>query len=337
MKHKYQGGLTHRPTTEGFIEGLIIALGLAAILLLFILPKNIPGPTQSIPNLINGGTNNPVQAPAVSQNATTQNNMPKNSAFANSVSINSGNAQYSYQPFDEYISLSNSGSKSINISGWTLQNAKGSRAYSLGGSLVHYSSDTVAIPQGTYILSPTGTNTLENIVLKPNESAIITTGSMGMSIPYKIISFKENECTGYLQSLPDYYFNPSLNQNCVVPRNEPGVANLDTSCQDYIANMSSCHTPKFNTVDAQGHTTDSQGNTCTGCVDGNNTLSNTCVAFIKSHFSYPGCLVYHQNDPNFSGSDWRIYLGQQWELWAKSYETISLLDSSGKLVNYISY
>jgi hypothetical protein len=322
---------------EGFIEGLIIALGLVAILILFIIPKAPPGSTSSLPSLL-GGSSGSLYQPQNTNNANNTNpNLSKDSVFANNISLNTGNASYSFEPADEYISLANNSNKPITITGWKLQNAKGNRAYNVGNSLQYFPANAISIPAGVYILSPTGANDLQNIILKPNESAIVTTGSVGVTSPYRIVSFKENECTGYIENLPNYYFTPSLQMNCVQPRNEPGVRNLDTPCQDYISGMSSCHTPKFDTVDTQGRLTDSQGNSCFGCVDGNSTLSSSCVAFIKSHFSYPGCLAYHRNDSNFSGSEWRIYLGQQWELWASKYETISLFDSLGKLVDYQSY
>ncbi len=308
MKHGHQGG---------FIEGLIVAIGLLAILILFILPKNLPGPTSSLPNFFGGG-------------ADVKFEPPETTSLDKNVSINTGNASYSIQPFDEYIELVNHSDKPINITGWTLKNAKGERTYVVGSSEQHFASDVVTIPQGAYILSPTGANNLENIVLKQNESAIITTGSTGVATPYRITNFKENICTGYIQNLPSYSFTPSMQTNCVSPRNEPGVKNLDTRCQDYIGQMSSCRTPKFDTVD-------NRGDICYGCVDGDSTLSSSCVAFIKSHFSYSGCLAFHQNDSNFSGNRWRIYLGKPWELWAKSYETISLFDSTGKLVDFKSY
>jgi hypothetical protein len=331
MKNKYQGG---------FVEGLIIALGLVAIFLLFILPKAPLGPTNgsgSLPSLLGGfsGSNN--NNSNTNPDSTNQPNLVKNSSYSNSISLGTGNASYSNQPVEEYITLTNNSNSSINISGWKLQNAKGNRTYTIGNNIQHFTSDTISIPQATNILSPSGSNSFTNVVLKPSDTAVITTGSIGVITPYKIVSFRETECTGYLQSLQDYSFTPSLNQTCVQPRNEQGVANLDTSCQDYIKNMSSCHTPRFNTVDSYGHTVDSKGNTCNNCVDGNNSLSSSCVAFIQQHYNYPGCIAYHQNDSNFYSNEWRIFLGQQWELWAPSYETISVLDSLGKLVNYQSY
>ncbi len=325
--NKYQGG---------FIEGLIMAFGLAAILILFILPKAPMGPSGSIVSLTGNGVGSNFTIPTSNTNSSDK-IISKNSALANTVSINTGNASYSVQPIDEYIELRNNSGKSLNISGWSLSNSKGDRTYTAGNQIMHFSSDQSIIPQAVRVLSPYGANYSQNVVLKPNESAVITTGSVGITSPIKIVSFKENACTGYIENLPNYNFTPALQMNCVYPRNEPGVRNLDTQCQDYINSMQSCHTPLYNTVDTTGHTADRQGNTCNGCVDGNNSLSGSCIAFIKEHFSYQGCLANHQNDANFEGRTWRIFLNKQWELWAKNYETISLFDSNEKLVNYVSY
>jgi hypothetical protein len=318
----------------GFIEGLIMAFGLAAIFILFILPKGPAGPTVSLLNL--SGVNSGASF-MPSSGSGSDKNILKDSPQANSVSINTGNASYSIQPIDEYVELRNNTNKPVNISGWKLTNAKGERTYTAGNVVQRFNSDEVVIPRAAKVMSPYGMGYPADVILSPNESAIITTGSIGITSPMKIVSFKENLCTGYIEDLPEYAFTPSLSRNCVQPRYEPGVRNLDTQCQDYINSMQSCRTPLFNTVDTQGRTADRQGNTCNGCVDGNNTLTASCITFIKSHFSYQGCLANHQNDPNFEGRTWRIFLNKQWELWAKNYETISLFDSSGKLVNFVSY
>lgn len=93
--------------------------------------------------------------------------------------------------------------------------------------------------------------------------------------------------------------------------------------------MASCHTPEFDTRDREG-------DICHNCVD-KKPLSGSCVAFIKSHFNYGSCITYHQNDANFSGKTWRVFLGKGWEMWAKNYETIKLFDSNGQLVNKRGY
>jgi hypothetical protein len=189
----------------------------------------------------------------------------------------------------------------------------------------------VTIPKGTALIS-SAPSTLEDIVLKPGESADIVTGSAGNSYPYKINSFKESECTEYLtqQNVYNYSFSPSLAKSCIAPRDEPNANGLDLKCQNYIESMQSCHTPKYNTID-------SQGNTCNNCVDGNSALSNACVNYIQSHFSYESCLANHENDSNFYGNIWHIYMNRSFEMWAANHEVITLYDSSGKVVDYLSY
>ncbi len=310
-----------------------MAAGLLAIFILFILPK-APGPTTSLADL---SGKKPSFSFNSASNSASDTKLAKTSSFANSVTINTGNASYSYEPLDEYIELTNNRDSNINLSGWKLQNAKGERTYTSGNNVQNFASDIVTIPRAVRTLSPYGANVFEDVVLKPSESAVITTGTIGVTTPFKIVNFKESLCTGYIENLPEYSFTPSLERNCVAPRDEPGLKNLDTQCQDYVRGMQSCHTPKFDTVDSSGRTADRQGNTCNGCVDGNNSLSGQCVAFIRAHFSYQGCLANHQNDVEFEGSTWRIFLGKPWELWAKQYETISLFDSLGQLVNYVSY
>lgn len=247
----------------------------------------------------------------------------------NLVTISTGNAAYSYQPYEEYITLSNRSSDPINITGWQLKNGKDKRPYYSGSTLQRFSADIAIIPQAALILSPSGTSINQNVTLQSNERAVVTTGSFGNRSPYVITSFKENMCTGYLEALPDYAFTPSLDRNCSRPENEPEIENMDTTCRRVIEGISSCETPKIGERN-------SEGEYCADCYKGK-ILSSVCKAFIEEHFSYKGCLIYHQNDPKFSLGTWRIFLGRGWEMWAKEYESIELFDHFGQLVNYQSY
>ena len=251
------------------------------------------------------------------------------SSYSRDISIGNGNAAYAYQSYEEYITLDNRGRDSINITGWQLQNDKDNRAYDLGGAVRHFSADVAIIPQAARLVSPTGNNVFQNVILEPGERAIVTTGSVGPQLPYKIVSFKENICSGYLENLSEYTFTPSLSRNCPRPANEPGVNALDTECRKFIERMSSCRTPEFETLDRNG-------DVCKNCVDGV-PLSSSCVAFIKSRFSYSSCIANHSGDPDFSEKTWRIFLGRGWEMWAREYETIKLFDQLGRLVNTRSY
>lgn len=251
------------------------------------------------------------------------------SSYKDSIYLETGNASDVYQPYEEYISIRNSGRNPVNITGWRLTNAKGERAYDFGGTSRYFPSDSAVIPQASLFVSPIGLNLSRDVILEPYETAVITTGQIAVQLPYRISSFKENICSGYLEDLSEYQFSPPLKRDCPRPSKELGVSSLDTECRRYIERMSSCHTPKF-------ETRDSEGNICTNCVDGT-PLSGSCVAFIKNHFNYGACIAYHQNDPNFSGRTWRIFLGRGWEMWAKKYETIKLFDRLGRLVDSQEY
>ncbi|OHA94737.1 MAG: hypothetical protein A3C62_00685 [Candidatus Zambryskibacteria bacterium RIFCSPHIGHO2_02_FULL_39_16] len=294
-------------------EGVIILIVLIAIV--FFLPK---GSSDSTSNFFSGNKN------SNSSQSNTGGTVKPDSLYAKNISISTGNASYAKQSYEEYITINNRGRENIDITNWQLINGKDQRAYDLNGSLRYFAADIAIIPKATLFISPTGFNNFQNVVLKPGEKAIITTGNIGSQLPYKIVSFKENICSGYIENLPEYKFTPALTHNCPRPANEIGVTSLDTECRKFIEKMSSCHTPKFDTRD-------SEGNICSNCVDGK-LLSSSCVAFIKNHFNYNSCIANHVNDPNFSSKTWRIFLNKGWEMWAKEYEIIKLFDQLGRLV-----
>ncbi|MFZ2763552.1 MAG: hypothetical protein WAX80_00725 [Minisyncoccia bacterium] len=295
-------------TTEGMI---ILAVLLVIIILM---PKGSPNSTDN-----------------TSQNTSSNGAVisTPNSSYAQDITINSGNAAYVYQSYEEYITIYNYGRNSIDITNWQLKNGKDKRAYDSGGSLQYFSSDIAIIPKAALFISPYGYSALQNVVLKSGEQAIVTTGVMGSQSPYKIVSFKENSCSGYLEDLPEYAFTPPLSRNCPRPADELGVSNQSSECRKFIERMSSCHTPEFDTRDRDGEI-------CHNCVDGT-PLTSSCVAFIKNHFNYNSCIANHSSDTNFSGQTWRIFLGKGWEMWAKEYETIELFDQLGRLVEYRDY
>ena len=301
---------------NGTLEGIVILAVLLVIIL--IMPKGAPDSTT---------------APNSSGNTSSSegNVTSTNSSYARDISLGTGNAAYVQQPYEEYVTIDNRGREPIDIANWQLKNGKDKRAYDLGGDLRYFPADTAKIGQAVPFVSPSGLNQFQNVVLKPSETAIITTGKVGSQLPYNIVSFKENVCSGYLGELPEYTFTPPLTRNCPRPENEPGVSALDTECRRFIEGMPSCRTPEFNTRD-------SEGDICYNCVD-SRLLSSACVAFIKNHFNYGSCIANHANDLDFSSQTqtWRIFLGRGWEMWAKEYETIELFDQFGRLVNSRAY
>lgn len=244
------------------------------------------------------------------------------------ISIGTGNASYAYQSYEEYITLQNQGGSAVNITGWQLKNGKDKRPYYVGSTLQRFSADVAIIPQGARVLSASGNSFMQDIVLKPGERAVVTTGSLTNRQPITVTSFKENMCTGYIEALPDYSFSPSLSRNCPPAYKEPGIENLERSCRKIVESLGSCETPQI------GERINNEY--CADCFRGE-LLSSNCKSYIQAHFSYQGCLINHQSDPRFEGSAWRIFLGRGWEMWADEYETIELFDRFGQLVNYQNY
>ena len=301
------------------VSGLVILA--VIIIILIIMPKDRPNSTSnSQKTAISSGSYRTYQG-----GLNAKGGAPESEYIA----ISSGNAPYSYQSYEEYIIIQNYGSASVDITNWQLKNGKDARAYTQGGSLQRFSADVATIPRATLSLSASGNNILQDVVLARGESAIITTGKVGVNHPYKIESFKENICSGYLEALPEYAFNPPLSRNCPLPAREPGLESLDTECRRYVERMPACRTPQF-------ETRDSNGDICHNCVD-KQPLSSVCVAFVKAHFSYPGCITYHRGEPDFSKRTWRVFLGRGWEMWAKDYESIELFNQFGQLVTSQSY
>jgi hypothetical protein len=302
-----------------FNEGILILLGLCIVIFVFLLPARNLGPAPSFSSF-NGSFSSGFSG--------TSNNLQTNDS-SRTLQLGIGNASYAFEPGTEYITFRNSGKSSVNITGWTLQNAKSNRTYQVGSNDVRFQNDSARIPQGARFIAPNGSNALQNIILKPDEEAIITTGSVGVTSPYRIVSFKENMCTGYIESHDDYDFSPPLSNNCPDLRQEPGFTNLDRSCQDFIGSLPNCHTPEYDGLD-------SNRERCNGCIDGKIGLSNSCVAFIKSHAGYGACIANHQGDKDFEGRTWRIFLNRGWEMWARDQDSVSIFDQSGNLVtNYI--
>jgi hypothetical protein len=263
-------------------------------------------------------------------NKNTSTGYIKDSLYERYVGLGSGNASYETDAFEEYVTISNEGDSSLTLTGWLLTNAKGTKPYTLNGQIYYTPSDKAFIPMGTTYLTANGQNALSPIVLNKNERAIVTTGYIGPRSNIPIVSFKTNKCTGYLEEDAEYNFTPGLRHNCVRPSEEPGFDYLDENCQEYIEGMSYCHIPDFDTRDIYGES-------CRNCVDGRSGLSRSCITFLKDHFSYAGCLANHGNDPDFSGKEWRIFLGKTWEMWAAKKETITLFDQLGKTIDYLSY
>ena len=243
------------------------------------------------------------------------------SSYSGSVRLSIGNT-YSIQPSEEYLMLTNNSSASVDITGWKLANSKGTRPIENQiNSYVYPSGESATIGQGTQFLDPSGKYVTGNIVLKPGDTAYITTGRSPSNFPLPITtSFRENICLGYLDTYP---FTPYVNNKCPLATEDPAIQTVTDECYDYIRGLNRCVDP-----------TKLSG---TYEKDRYELLTSQCKAFMRTRLNYPSCVANYRNSPNFSTNIWRVYLGRSMEMWASTRETITLYDKAGKVVSRITY
>jgi hypothetical protein len=305
-----------------FAQFLIIAmaviLGLVFIAFIFngqpILTSSggssVPTRSNSLIGFLSNSASNPNKnTPVVSSN-------PSNYR----ITISSGNASSEIQPFREYVIIKNTGGTAVNITGWKVKNSKGDRPIQNSqNSYVYPTAEYLTIPQGAKYLSPSGAFTLSDIILGPGEQAYLVTGGPFVQYRFPIpVSFKENICTGYLNS-DVYPFNPSLQKNCPYLRNEIDLSTVTKQCGTYIESLSRCEDPEKQDK-------------------ANLELQPTlCQNAVKVRANYGACAIIHQNDAKFYTKNWRVFLGRQREMWAKGEDTITLIDRQGNTIAEKSY
>ncbi len=166
----------------------------------------------------------------------------------------------------------------------------------------------VPFPQAAELPQSGRVNVLSPITFEAGDTAIIVSGRSPIGI-----SFKENKCTGYFEERQD--FRPPLTQACptAYQEYERFYDDEDERCLAYLRTIPYCAS------EASG------------------SASASCEAFAQDYLNYNGCVDAHENDSDFEGRTWRLFLGQGSELWQKSGETVLLLDAEGKVVSEFSY
>jgi hypothetical protein len=216
---------------------------------------------------------------------------------------------------DNYVSsASSSDPKSEYVRIYVAQNAGGPvdiTKWSLESGATY---NGALIPRGTITPTSGVINPTQDILLYPGDSAYIISGESPIGG-----SFRVNKCIGYLANFQP--FTPSLPDNC--PSASDELSSLygtpyihDPSCIDYANTLPRCQTA----VPPQSA-----------------NLSLTCRSFLENHLNYNGCLTSHQNDPDFAGNTWYIYLGLTTHLWRQTHEVVELLDPQGRTVDAFNY
>jgi len=207
----------------------------------------------------------------------------------------------STNPNAEYVTLSvpqNAGVP-VDLTDWTFESDATGKAS--------------VIPKGTEIPRSGMINAAQDIVLVPGTRAIILSGRSPIGA-----SFRENKCIGYFSSFQQFF--PALPQNCPRPSDELTAHYIgdyirDAACIDYTRTIARCAvtlTPPPN-------------------------VSSACQYFLITYLNYNGCVTAHQDDSDFMGNTWRIYLGRTTSLWRASHEVVKLIDAQGKTVDAFSY
>jgi len=205
----------------------------------------------------------------------------------------------SSDPAHEYVVIESTAGGPIDISGWTLQSM--------------LTGKREVLPEAAQPLVAGAINRVAPVVLSPRQVAIVTTGTSPVGA-----SFQENICTGYLAQ--EQNFDPSLQNACPspldsVPESLPADQTYGANCFDYMRTIPQCE--YVTQVPA--------------------SLSANCRALIASEFSYNGCVSDNQHRTDFALGEWRLYLGSGIELWDNAHDIIRLTDSSGRVVDAVSY
>jgi hypothetical protein len=240
------------------------------------------------------------------------------SPYAGSITLSTGNAASSIQPFEEYVTIQNHGAGSISITGWKLENGKGARPIQTSNNTYVYpSAESAVIGLGTEFLSPNGVFATGNIVLKKGDKAIVTTGGPFSQYPLSIYtSFRENICVGYLDKYP---FTPRVSLQCPSITSDPLVRTMTDECYDYLRSINRCEDPVVDDT------------------DNFDEIGNQCKAFIRERAGYSSCVAQNRNLDGFSTKQWRVFLGKPREMWARDRETVTLYDANGLIVAQQSY
>lgn len=232
---------------------------------------------------------------------------------------------------EEYVVLkaSSNNKQAIVISGWQIDNGKSAKTFLINNTkVVHYASTRVTIPQAVKLLTGASTDQKNPVLLAPGETAYVITGAVRVQGDYALGSgFKTNKCSGYLNKLPHYGFTPSIYGSC--PKYNLEITSIiPDACLTAVKRYgTSCLTPSTSYNDDHEE-----------LLNGYKDVPTACKKLIFANFSYGLCVAKHQNDSDFYGSKWYLYLQQNsFPLYADDGVTLTLYDSAGKIVDTYSY
>ncbi len=285
-------------------------------------PISFAGPLLSGPGPLGGGTYlslphaaNPIGGASIDESHASGGSLQGGSSSGSSSSPDFGTpstyrgqvtlSHYLQNPGasdvrNEYLELHlSSNAKPIMITGWRVES--------------EVSGSGAMIPLGTELPTSGLVSPIQPIYLKPGDSALIFSGISPIDG-----SFRENKCMGYFATYQT--FVPQLPVICPAPKDElvSHYSDLvrDPTCRDYV---------------------ESQVRRCQPVITPPSIVSSSCQNFVTTYLNYSGCVTTHQNDSDFKGDTWRIYLGRSGSMWRLNRETIRLVDVEGNTVDQFSY
>ncbi|MDO8430208.1 MAG: hypothetical protein Q7S73_02475 [bacterium] len=126
-------------------------------------------------------------------------------------------------------------------------------------------------------------------------------------------NFRLNKCLGYIEDLAP--FTPSLPKNCpYISRTE--INNFSGLCQDYILSLRACQNPNANPPIPYN--------------------DDACRDFLRN-LNYSSCMEKHRNDEDFLINEWRLWAGNQINIFDSTHDKVQLIDKSGKVVDEYTY
>ncbi|MEK7636303.1 MAG: hypothetical protein AAB362_01290 [Patescibacteria group bacterium] len=196
---------------------------------------------------------------------------------------------YSNKASDEYFTIQNTGTSSIQITGWTVENQRGVGA---------------KIPKVEVI--PRSDGYEEDIRLPPFGMAYVHTGARDGGG-----GFRENACSSYLSELE--VFVPPLSYSCF---QSPSIEELynrgfNSACITFIRSQSMCRA--VNTV----------------LYPTSVEIGSACNEYVQANLNYAGCVRVHRGEKDFFKDRWHVFFKRTEKLFDSAYNELIIKDERG--------
>ena len=125
------------------------------------------------------------------------------------------------------------------------------------------------------------------------------------------VSFRINDCFGWLGNI----YNVGSFLNYCSDFKLSDLSGLDSRCQELILDASSCRAPSDDVLNQQ---------------------SSQCRKWVEQNMNYSACVLKHRSDSDFY-KEWRVYTGNNNQIYDSLHDRIELVDRSGVLVDSYEY